>query len=1104
MNNLIFSPPLTKILDHRPLIVSPDTPVQTVLNTMYNPDHRINHHYVLIMEDDQLLGIFTERDVVRLVALKITLAEIPIAIVMTKNVITITESEYKNIFELLNLFKKHHIRRLPVTDQEGKIIGVITQESLREQLQPINLLKVRLVKEAMTTNVVTASPTTCVFNLVNIMAKKSLSCIIICEPNSDPEAPTIPIGIITEKNILQAQIDQKNLYKTLASEIMTTPLICVHYQDTLWTVKKQMQVNHIRRLVVLGDHEELLGVITQTDLISLINHLELYTLVAELQKKIDKLEQENNKLKNQNTPSNESPIPPKIDTCEYRLSEIEKKAHNYQLLTQLTNEIRKAVNIKELLHSIAQKIRKLFAVERVFIYKFNEDWSGKIVAESKAEYIESILHKNIDNKFLASQLMSDYFNMNLQAISDINNVNLAPKYRQILQKLNIRAKLIVPVLIQNQEVNSSLWGFICVTQCKNSRLWENTEIELLEQLSAQISMSIYKSELYSQLKQSEKNLHTIINEIADGILIIDQKGQVKFANPAAYKILTVSPYKMSKNYLDLTNISEKIQEISLIKNQRQTYIEIRLNPAYWQGELVSIASLRDITERKETELALKTLNEELEMRVQQRTELLEKTNQELKEQIIEIEKMSKNLAENENRYRLIADNANDIISKHNLDGTYIYLSPSTRTILGYNPEELIGKSPYNLFHVDDLHKLEKYHQFLLTNGENSSFSYRILCANGQYIWLETISKLIYNSDGEPSEIIAISRDITQRKETEQALIESEARFRLTLQNSPISVFTQDIELKYTWMYHSLTNASFYTTKNKTDYDLFLPEDAEKLTAIKRQVLITKTGTRQELTLNIDGEQRYLDVSYEPLFNSQGEIIGITGASTDITERIKGELELKKSLREKELLLKEIHHRVKNNLFVVSNLLEFQTDHIDDPKLIKIIKDSQDRIYSMALIHEQLYKSINLDKINFGNYISSLVENLFTSYNNNNLIQLELNIQDIDLNIETANPCGLIVNELISNALKHAFPDGRSGIITIDLYINEKGQINLIVTDNGIGLPKGINYNSYDSLGIELIVTLTKQIKGNIIVESYPNQGSKFILTFLEVKYRQRW
>ncbi|HBK23329.1 MAG TPA: histidine kinase, partial [Planktothrix sp. UBA10369] len=188
---------------------------------------------------------------------------------------------------------------------------------------------------------------------------------------------------------------------------------------------------------------------------------------------------------------------------------------------------------------------------------------------------------------------------------------------------------------------------------------------------------------------------------------------------------------------------------------------------------------------------------------------------------------------------------------------------------------------------------------------------------------------------------------------------------------------------------------------------------------------------------------------------------------------------------------------------VSNLLEFQSDMFTEPGLIKVLDDSRNRIYSMALIHEKLYRSTNLEKINFGDYLEDLIDNLFESYNiQAGRIEFQLDIEPVSLNIETAQPCGLIVNELVSNTLKHAFPNGRSGIVYLGLHQNQEDKIILTVGDNGIGFPAGVDFRNVESLGMELVCTLTEQLEGTITLNL--ENGTLFTVSFSELQYRHRF
>jgi PAS domain S-box-containing protein len=215
---------------------------------------------------------------------------------------------------------------------------------------------------------------------------------------------------------------------------------------------------------------------------------------------------------------------------------------------------------------------------------------------------------------------------------------------------------------------------------------------------------------------------------------------------------------------------------------------------------------------------------------------------------------------------------------------------------------------------------------------------------------------------------------------------------------------------------------------------------------------------------------------------------------DVTDRVAAEDKIKNSLREKEALLKEIHHRVKNNLQVVSSLLGLQSRVVNDDQTRKMFQESQNRIHSMALLHECLYQSDNLSQIDLPVYIRQLAAHLFQSYGVvSGHIRLRTDLDALYLSMDAAVPCGLIINELVSNSLKYAFPDGREGEVRIELREHMEGMARLVVADNGVGLRSDINWETARTLGLRLVRTLAEQLGAKIEVES--KAGTKVRLTF---------
>ncbi|GAB4310057.1 MAG: histidine kinase dimerization/phosphoacceptor domain -containing protein [Methanobacteriaceae archaeon] len=209
--------------------------------------------------------------------------------------------------------------------------------------------------------------------------------------------------------------------------------------------------------------------------------------------------------------------------------------------------------------------------------------------------------------------------------------------------------------------------------------------------------------------------------------------------------------------------------------------------------------------------------------------------------------------------------------------------------------------------------------------------------------------------------------------------------------------------------------------------------------------------------------------------------------------------LNKALEEKEVLLKEIDHRVKNNMQIIISLLSLQSRYFEEGEVVEFFRDSINRVKSMAMIHEKVFQSDNLSSIDFGKYIPTLVSGISSSYESDSKIKIDINIKDIHLNIDTAMPCGLIINELVTNSLKHAF-NGEEGEILVEMESNADDCFTLVVSDNGRGLPDDIDMNK--ALGLRLVDTLIKQLDANM--EIHRNGGTRFVIKFQELKYNERF
>jgi two-component sensor histidine kinase len=271
---------------------------------------------------------------------------------------------------------------------------------------------------------------------------------------------------------------------------------------------------------------------------------------------------------------------------------------------------------------------------------------------------------------------------------------------------------------------------------------------------------------------------------------------------------------------------------------------------------------------------------------------------------------------------------------------------------------------------------------------------------------------------------------------------------------------------------------------KTDYEILSRDDAENLTLIKRQVLESGTAVYREIPLaSAGGEKNIFAGSYVPKRNAAGEIDGLIGYFRNVTETKLANEKIVAALAEKEILIREIHHRVKNNLQIISGLLDMTRMRTQDTATTGILTDMMMKIKTMAQIHTRLYESKQFDKINMGGHIRDQVADLSNIYGRSDpAISSTVDAEDLYLPVDQAIPCALIVNEALSNAFKHAFRGRRLGVVMVSAQ--QKGRnIHISIRDDGIGIPENVDINRATSLGLKLIRSLVLQLRGTLTIES---------------------
>jgi PAS domain S-box-containing protein len=465
--------------------------------------------------------------------------------------------------------------------------------------------------------------------------------------------------------------------------------------------------------------------------------------------------------------------------------------------------------------------------------------------------------------------------------------------------------------------------------------------------------------------------------------------------------------------------------------------------------------------------------------------------------ISEHKKAEQALIQSEDKYRRIFESLTDVYYRTDKEAIVTEISPSVYAQAGWDPEDVIGH-PVTDFYRDPSAR-EVFAKTLKEKGVVNDYELQLLAKDGRVIQVSVSSHIVSDDRGQALGVEGVLRDITSRKQIERALRESEEKFRTMVETSIQGIFIfQDFQLVYA--NEAIAQITGYSIKELLSLPMekvqaiIHPDDQEMIWGRLADRLAGKdVPSRYEFRLiRKDKKTLWLEVVV-----SRTEFQGkpaVQGAVIDITDRKKADEQIKMSLREKEVMLREIHHRVKNNMQIILSLLRIQSRTVKDRGTREMFKQSQNRIRSMALIHEALYKSKNLAIIDISDYVSRMATHLLSIYRED-LGEIEINqeAKGVFLDINRAIPCGLIISELVSNCLKHAFPQKKPGKITIRMTRDKKDRCSLTVKDNGIGLPEALDFKDADTLGLQLVTDLVQQIKGSIVLNKA--HGTEFIVNF---------
>lgn len=639
----------------------------------------------------------------------------------------------------------------------------------------------------------------------------------------------------------------------------------------------------------------------------------------------------------------------------------------------------------------------------------------------------------------------------------------------------------VPLKIRGKTV-----GVLTVQSYTEGVRYSVEDKNILTYIAEQVAMAIERQQTTEALKKSEKEIRALIEAIPDAIYFKDTQGRNLVVNKAYEKLvgkkreeiigntdaellpknLAAQCKKSDDRVLKTVKVYQG-EERGLDQKGEIVFFETTKSPILdEQGNILGLVGVsRDITERKRTEEALEA---------------------------------------SEERYRDLVEKAGIAILMDDLEGNFKYVNERYAELFGYSEMEMMVLSIRDVVFSGDMARVMRYHKNRIKGKKAPSrYEFRGIKRDGSIIYLE-INAQPMKKEGKIIGTRCYIWDITDRVLAEKAFRQSEEKYKTIAENVDVGIYRTTPSTNGRFIEANPSLVKMFGYKSKQDFikvkvaDLY--HDPEGRSLFQKKMLEKGFVKNEEVLLRKkDGTPFLGSICAVVVKDERGKIKYFDGIVEDITERKAAEEKIKASLLEKEVLLREIHHRVKNNLQIISSLLNLQSRHIEDASALDMFKESRNRVRSMALVHEKLYRSEDLAKVDFCEYIRSLGSHLFMVYGvNSRSIELDVDVKDVFLDINTSIPCGLIINELISNSLKHAFRKRKQGLIRVTLRSQNNGKFRLVVSDDGVGLPKNLDVNQTESLGLQLVTMLIEQLQGKLIIDK--NHGTSFEVIFKKLDY----
>jgi PAS domain S-box-containing protein len=468
--------------------------------------------------------------------------------------------------------------------------------------------------------------------------------------------------------------------------------------------------------------------------------------------------------------------------------------------------------------------------------------------------------------------------------------------------------------------------------------------------------------------------------------------------------------------------------------------------------------------------------------------------------------MEQMLAENEARLRTLVQTIPDLIWLKDPEGVYLSCNPTFERFFGASEEEIVGKTDYDFVdrELADFFR-EKDRMAMAAGGPSINEEWITFADDGHRALLETIKTPMTDKDGRLIGVLGIARDITERRFAEEALHESDERYRFIADNMTEGIVYTDMGMNIKFITPSVVERSGYTLEELGLIPLerrFTEESYARLMKAASENYAPEKLSDPGCVITIDielenirkdGSRYWSGTIFKVIRDAEGHPVGILGVGRDITKRKHAEEHIRLLLSEKELLLKEVHHRIKNNMVMIAGLLKLQASRLSEPGGVKALDESRNRVISMAAMYDLLYRTSDFRYVNVRDYIDRIIDGITKSLPAIAGVTVESQVEDFIMDSKILFPIGIIINELVTNAYKYAFPDGRTGTITVSMSQLPENHVEISVRDNGAGIPESFDINGQTGFGMKLVTLLVKQIEGTL--ECVRGGGTLFRISF---------